>query len=220
MIEGIDVHAKKFSNIYNKISSIQHDPLDHRKADFDKDYDEFKKTIEEAQIQLGEFFSTAISKENDIINALYLLKRFLFLSVLIFFSQKIVLIIWGNNFRFEKLNIKELKITETYFKLVPVYQTKLEEIRDRYNEDRADPPLPHKVPPIAGRIAWIRQLYKRIQVPMDIFKTREEVISHEKAQKCIKMYNSLSSVFVHYEMIYHKAWYDNAEVVSWFPLVV
>ena len=35
-----------------------------------------------------------------------------------------------------------------------------------------------------------------------------QVIKHRKAQKCIMMYNSLAMVFVHYEKIYHKAWFD------------
>lgn len=116
-------------------------------------------------------------------------------------------------FRFEKLNINQLNIDDKYLELVPAYQKKLEEIRDRYNEDRSDPPLPCKVPPVAGRIQWIRQLYKRIQVPMEIFKTRPNVISHEKMQKSIKIYNAMLSVFVQYENTYHKAWFDSAEIV-------
>lgn len=49
---------------------------------------------------------------------------------------------------------------------------------------------------------------------MDVYKTRARVISHERTQKCIKLYNALISVFIHYEMIYHKAWYDSADIVS------
>lgn len=74
-IEGISVHAKKFTEIYDKISHRHYDPLDHRRFDFDKDYDEFKQSIGEAQIQLQNFFSEAVSKEPDVIKALFLLKR-------------------------------------------------------------------------------------------------------------------------------------------------
>lgn len=90
----------------------------------------------------------------------------------------------------------------------------METIRDRYNEDRSSPPLPRNIPPVAGRILWIRQLYRRIEAPMEIFKKREKVIIHERMQRCIKMYNALVRVFVHYEIIYHKAWYDSTEIVS------
>lgn len=94
-----------------------------------------------------------------------------------------------------------------------MYQQEIEQIRDRYNADRSSPILPRNIPPVAGRIIWIRQLCKRIQGPMNIFKKHEKVITHERLQKCIKKYNSFVSVSLYYEMIYHKAWYDSSEVV-------
>lgn len=87
-------------------------------------------------------------------------------------------------------------------------------MRDRYNEDRSSPPIPRNIPSIAGRIFWIRQLYRRIEAPMDVFKTRKRVITHEYMQKCIKIYNAIISVFIHYEIIYHKSWFDSCEIVS------
>lgn len=117
-------------------------------------------------------------------------------------------------FRFQKLNFRRLRIDRKYLELVACYKREIEETRDRYNEDRLDPPLPRNVPPVSGRIFWIRQLYKRVECPMKIYKTRPRVITHERMQKCIKIYNALISVFIHYEMIYHKAWYDSADVVS------
>lgn len=95
-----------------------------------------------------------------------------------------------------------------------MYQQEIEDVRDRYNEDRSDPPVPRSIPPIAGRILWIRQLYKRIEVPMNMFRSHQRVITKEPMQKCIKTYNALVAVFIHYELIYHKAWYDSADIVS------
>lgn len=96
-----------------------------------------------------------------------------------------------------------------------MFQTEVENIRDRYNEDRSDPPLPRNVPPVAGRIFWIKQLFSRCEIPMEIFKRRPTVIANERVQKLIKMYNALVGVFLHYEMIYHKAWHDSCQVVSY-----
>lgn len=95
-----------------------------------------------------------------------------------------------------------------------MYEREIEDVRDRYNIDRSDPPLPRNFPPVAGRIFWIRQLYKRVEVPMNMFRSYQKVISHESMQKCIKIYNVLIGVFIHYEMIYHKAWHDSADIVS------
>lgn len=95
-----------------------------------------------------------------------------------------------------------------------MFEREIEDIRDRYNETRSDPPIPRNIPPVAGRILWIRQLYKHIEVPMNIFKSYHRVITHNSMQKCIKIYNTLVSVFIHYELIYYKAWYDSASIVS------
>lgn len=39
------------------------------------------------------------------------------------------------------------------------------------------------------------------------------MIVHKKAQTCVKYYNYLAGVLLHYEMLHHKAWYDYAEQV-------
>jgi len=101
-----------------------------------------------------------------------------------------------------------------YSELIVMFHQEIENIRDRYNEDRSDPPMSRNIPPIAGRILWIRQLYRRLEVPMDIFRLHPKVLVLEPMQKCIKIYNALMSVFTHYEKIYHKAWYDAANIVS------
>jgi len=95
-----------------------------------------------------------------------------------------------------------------------MFEQEIEDIRDSYNENRSDPPVPRNIPPVTGRILWIRQLYKRIEVPMNMFRSHHRVITHDSMQKCIKIYNTLISVFIHYELIYYKAWYDSANIVS------
>ncbi|XP_023289113.1 dynein heavy chain 8, axonemal, partial [Orussus abietinus] len=195
-IDGIDAFSQKFSGILQKISTQTYDPLDHRKPYFDPDYDEFKKSILETEIELRNFFFKTISLVPNIDEALRLVGRF------------------------QKLNLNNLKIDQKYLELVTIYQQEIEAVRDAYNEDRSDPPLPRNIPPVAGRILWIRQLYKRIESPMNVFKKHPRAITHERMQKCIKIYNALISVFIHYELIYHKAWYDTADIVSYKLMVI
>lgn len=95
-----------------------------------------------------------------------------------------------------------------------MYEQEIEDIRDRYNENRSDPPMSRNIPSIASRILWIRQLYKRVEVPMNMFRSYHRVITHNSMQKCIKIYNILANVFIHYELIYYKAWYDSTNIVS------
>lgn len=112
------------------------------------------------------------------------------------------------------MKFQHLRIDRKYLELITLFKKEIEDVRDRYNEDRSDPPIPRNVPPISGRILWIRQLYRRIEVPMEIYKKCKRVLSHDHMQRCIKIYNALISVFIHYELIYHKAWYDSSEIVS------
>ncbi|CAL1673550.1 unnamed protein product [Lasius platythorax] len=137
-IEGIDTYAQKYTNYFKKISSQKYDPLNHRKPYFDSDYDEFKKSVTEMDMELRTFFYNCVSLIPNITQGLELIARF------------------------QKLNLKQLRIDRKCLELVAMYEREIEDIRDRYNEDRSDPPIPRNVPPITGRILWIRQLYKLI----------------------------------------------------------
>ncbi|XP_029675665.1 LOW QUALITY PROTEIN: dynein heavy chain 8, axonemal-like [Formica exsecta] len=126
------------TRIIKVISSRKYDPLDHRKPYFDSDYDEFKKSVAEMDMELRTFFYNRVSLLPNITQSLELIARF------------------------QKLNLKQLRIDRKCLELVAMYEREIEDIRDRYNEDRSDPPISKNIPPIAGRILWIRQLYKLI----------------------------------------------------------
>lgn len=66
---------------------------------------------------------------------------------------------------------------------------------------------------IIGRIRWARSLFASMNGPMVALKDNDCVIQHKKAQLCVKYYNYMSSVLLHYELLYHKAWYDYADQV-------
>lgn len=68
-----------------------------------------------------------------------------------------------------------LHLDERYLEALQMLQNEIGELRDRYNEERQSPSIPRNMPPVSGRIMWIRQLYKRIEEPMDIFKTKCKV---------------------------------------------
>lgn len=80
-----------------------------------------------------------------------------------------------NRCRFEKLNLDCLNLNERYLEALEMFQNEIGDLRDRYNEERQNPLVPRNMPPVAGRIMWIRQLYARIEEPMNIFKTKCKV---------------------------------------------
>lgn len=69
------------------------------------------------------------------------------------------------------------------------------------------------MPPVAGRITWIRSIFKKIDEPMKVLKYRQCVLAHKKAQRTVRYYNYMNGIICHYEMTYHKAWYDYCEEV-------
>ena len=83
-----------------------------------------------------------------------------------------------------------------------------------YNEYRADPPLDQNNPPSVGRIKWARNLFNKMDEPMKILRTRDCVFEHKNAQLCVKFYNYMAGVLVHYELLQHKAWFEYAEQVN------
>lgn len=74
-IEGIDTYAQKYTNYFKKISSQKYDPLDHRKPYFDSDYDEYKKSVTEMDVELRTFFYNRVSLLTNITQSLELIAR-------------------------------------------------------------------------------------------------------------------------------------------------
>ncbi|KAL1516507.1 hypothetical protein ABEB36_000416 [Hypothenemus hampei] len=188
-IEGIDVYANKFIDFFKSICQQKYDALNHRLPYFDKDYNQFKQNVVDTEWELEEFVGASLEKMSDVDNIIRLLKRF------------------------EKLNLDCLHLEERYLEAMMLFQYEIEKLRDRYNEDRQWPITPRNMPPVTGRIYWIRQYYARISEPMAVFKTKTRVMQHRKVQKCIQLFNAMSLCFIHYENIYHDAWYKYADQV-------
>ncbi len=61
-------------------------------------------------------------------------------------------------------------------------------------------------PRLAGKIAWARQLFRRIQEPMDTFTQHELILQSPDAKRIIKNYNRLAKVLLEFEVLYHRGW--------------
>ena len=82
----------------------------------------------------------------------------------------------------------------------------IETIQKIYQRHRNDPPVAWDLPPIAGKIAWARQMYRRIQEPMEMFQKYPTILQTPEAKKIIKNYNKLAKVLLEFEVLYHQAW--------------
>ena len=87
-----------------------------------------------------------------------------------------------------------------------MYIKDLEAIQRNYNKNKENPPIPRDLPPIAGRIAWIRQFYQHITSPIQVFQRFSDLMKTNEAKKAIKGYNKMARVLVEYEVLHHQAW--------------
>ena len=66
------------------------------------------------------------------------------------------------------LKLPGMDIPGCFQTLLDQYMEDLEASRQQYNRQRDDPPLQRNMPPVAGRISWIRQLYQHITTPIKV----------------------------------------------------
>ena len=93
---------------------------------------------------------------------------------------------------------------EHYTRLLLEFGKELELTMRLYQKERTNPPIPRNMPPIAGKIMWARQLYRKIQEPMESFQGYEQVLKTEEAKKIVKNYNKTAKVLIEYELLYHQ----------------
>ncbi|KAM5298595.1 dynein axonemal heavy chain 8-like [Ctenodactylus gundi] len=183
-IEGMDIMAIKFKNIYQGIKKKQYDILDPRKTEFDTDFVEFITKVNSLEVQMQVFMNSTFGKILSSQQALQLLQRF------------------------QKLNIPclQLEINHTIERILQCYVAELEAIKKLYNSQKDDPPLARNMPPVVGKILWVRQLFRRIHEPIDYFFKNSEILSSSEGKAVIHQYNKISYVLVNFEVLYHVAW--------------
>lgn len=108
--------------------------------------------------------------------------------------------------KFENLNLPNMGIQEKYQRILVYYSRDVEMVSRNYQKNKSDPPVARDLPPVAGKIAWSRQLFRRIQEPMEIFQQHPAILQAPEARKIIKNYNKLAKVLLEFEMLYHRGW--------------
>ena len=107
--------------------------------------------------------------------------------------------------------IKDMQLNlESKFHAVFVHYTRrdLEGVRKLYQKYKDNPVIPRNTPPVSGAIAWARQLYRRIEIPMKVFKSHTNVLDSPEAKKHIRNYNKLARALIEFEILWYKAWYS------------
>lgn len=214
----------------------QYSFLDQRKTDFDQDYEEFCKQTSELHVtmlftvlllrfdihamklSLTLFLSRTnwrhswtipLTKSQTLRGPSVCstnLKGSLHLFML---ETKLTCMKWSNKvvfFTLSRLGIPDLGISEKYQKILLNYGRDIEMVSRMYNKEKSDPPIGRDLPPIAGRIMWAQQLYRRIEEPMDLFKLQPGLLSIPEAKRIIRDYNRLAKVLLEFQVLCHQSW--------------
>ncbi|KAF7655270.1 hypothetical protein LDENG_00058640 [Lucifuga dentata] len=181
-LEGLETHTTRFETTVVTMKKKTYSFLDHRQPDFDVDYEQFCGNTTEIHNQLKRFMDTTFEKIPHTERALTVLKKF------------------------ERLGIPDLGIEAKYQHILQKYGRDIERILHIYNQEKLNPPTGRNLPPVVSRIMWARQLYRKIQGPMDLFQQVPGVLSTPEAKTIIRNYNKLARALVEYEVLYHHNW--------------
>jgi dynein heavy chain len=208
----MEILSAKFNGILNTIKKKPYDFLDQRRTDFDIDYEDFKKNIQDLHVIMNNF-KLKLHNNAEIKN------KFPFKnSILSFIDNQFERIQNTDRSlqmlrRFEKLDLPNMNIQEKYARILTHYAKDIEQVSKIYQKSKQQPPVARDLPPIAGKILWSRQLYRRISQPMEVFEANKKILKNVEAKKIIKNYNQLSAVLIEYEVLYHRTWLRQVEIV-------
>ncbi|KAL2306085.1 hypothetical protein Nmel_003990 [Mimus melanotis] len=183
-VEGIDLMAVKFKNIYHIFQKKPYDHLDPQVTEFDVDFVKFMSEVERLETQLQTFMHTCFRKIVSSQNSLQLLQRF------------------------QNLNMPCLQeeIAHTVGCILQHYVAELETTKKLYQTQKDDPPLARNMPPTAGKILWVRQLFRRVNEPITYFHKHSDILASPEGKAVVQSYNKLAYVLVEFEVVYHSAW--------------
>ncbi|XP_051466218.1 dynein axonemal heavy chain 5 [Apus apus] len=187
-IEGLEGMITKYEDIVDVMKKRHYDFLDQRNTDFDQDYEEFCKEMNDLHDQLRIFMDVTTENILNTERALNTLKKF------------------------ERLQIPDLGIDEKYQKILQNYGHDIETVCKIYTRQKQDPPLARNLPPIAGKILWARHLFHRIQEPMESFQQHPAVLQTPDGKRVIRNYNKVARALMEFEVIYHRGWIQQMEL--------
>jgi dynein heavy chain len=116
--------------------------------------------------------------------------------------------------RFERLNLPDLGLSEKYVRLLAHFSRDIDAVSRIYQKGKEDPSIGRDLPPMAGRIVWARQLYRRIGHPMAVFEQNGTILQYPEAKKSIRSYNKVAAVFIEYEVLYYRTWVRQCEILT------
>ncbi|XP_055363688.1 dynein axonemal heavy chain 5 [Betta splendens] len=191
-VEGVENIYVRYQNIVTTTKSRSYDVLDHRRLEFDSDYAEF-------QLQVQALFQSLRSLLDFWFRQSLTTERMLELLAV-----------------FESGPTACLDLKQHYQLLLQRYGRELEQLKKTYQKQSERPPIGRNLPPVAGRILWCRQMFRKTEAPMLILKKKLDELKGPEMSKVIQSYNKLATVLLQYEVLQLHGWSQAAERASHF----
>ncbi|RXN24689.1 dynein heavy chain axonemal-like protein [Labeo rohita] len=187
-VEGVEKIYMRYQTIVTGIKSKTYNVLDHRKLEFENDYIEFRRQIQGLYQSLDALIDTWLQRPLITHQIIDLLSKF------------------------ETSVGRQMDLTQKYMLVLQRYESDLEFVRKLYQREKNNPSSAQFKTPLASKIQWSQNLFKKIHLPMQILKEKLDIMQIPERRKIIQAYNKLAAVLLEYEMIHHKAWVDGVDL--------
>ena len=184
-LEGMEGLMTNFWSIVGDFKRKPYELLDFALNQFDRDYLEFNANIHELESSLQGFINQSFETINSTEQALDLLKQ-------------LHIILHRDSLK-DDLDSKFMVIFHNY-------SIDLETVQRLYEKQKAQPPMARNATPVAGSVMWARQLMRRIEGPIAVFKTNAALMATKEAKKVVKVYNKIARTIIEYETLWLVAW--------------
>ncbi|KER25686.1 hypothetical protein T265_14170, partial [Opisthorchis viverrini] len=183
VLEGKEPLITRLDRLHSIITSKKYDYLDQRNQLFENDYEDFKGRIAELHANLLTTIAAYFRKPCGLIAQIKLQERL------------------------ETLKIPELDHRERYRSICKSLRNEVVSAAKLFKHGMSDPPLDRNMPPFAGRIAWARSLYRRLEEPMNALgKRAPKILLTEEGQALVAQYNETVGSLVGYEITVYQTW--------------
>uniref|UniRef100_A0A2C9LBI1 Dynein heavy chain tail domain-containing protein n=1 Tax=Biomphalaria glabrata TaxID=6526 RepID=A0A2C9LBI1_BIOGL len=115
-------------------------------------------------------------------------------------------------YRFDSLNLDFLDIEKGYMDILTLYNYELDNLQHIYERDKEEPPIQWNLPPISGRIYWLRLMFHNIGQPIFTLQNyRPSVMKTLEGKRAIYRYNKFAFVLAKCEVLFHIAWFRSVD---------
>ncbi|KAK9794950.1 hypothetical protein WJX73_010224 [Symbiochloris irregularis] len=190
-VKGLSAKLERFTSIVEDIKGRPYDLLDFTVTQFDRDILEFNVHINELELALKAFVDDSFKNIQQTDGALDLLGQF----------EAIL----------QRDSLKA-DLAAKYQVVFQSYGKDLETVQQLYEAHKGAPPLPRNTPPVAGNVAWSRQLLRRIEGPMQMFARVPALMQGKDNKRIIGLYNRLARALLEFEGLWLRAWHKGLEV--------